>query len=83
MRYFRLEPGSSTIDDGDGESVAELLEGISEQLVELGARKALLIVEDAAGVTIAVGRAPGVDDTPKETTDLLLRVALDAKELMT
>lgn len=74
MRFFTLEPGSGPI--------AEALERISPDLIDAGARKAVLIVEEEdGGVQIAVGRAPGYNGTAKETTDMLLRVALDAKSL--
>lgn len=81
MRYFRLEPGGGSTDDGDT-PIGDALGDISERLVELGARKAVLIVEDDDGVSIAIGRAPGLDDAPKDTADMLLRVALDAKDLV-
>lgn len=82
MRFFQLDPGGGYEADGSS-PVNEALESISAQLVALGARKAVLIVEDDhGGATIAVGRRDGCDDTPKATTDLLLRVALDAKSVV-
>lgn len=80
MRFYRFIPGGGYEADGSS-PLNEVLEGISGQLVALGARKAVLIIEDDAGATIAVGRVPGFEDTPKDTADLLLRVALDAKSV--
>lgn len=75
MKFFRLEP------DGD-RTTAEALEEIAPKLYAAGARVAILIVADQSGVSIADATAPGEDDSLKGITDLLLKVALDAKDMM-
>lgn len=81
MRFFKLEPGGGLTEDGRA-PVAELLERISADIEKLGGRKAVLLVEDDTGVTMAIGRTDGFDDSPKDTADMLLRVALDAKDVV-
>lgn len=78
MRWFNLIPGG-----GEDRTPANALEGVADGLHEAGARRIILIVEDAEGVTITHTAAPGVDSSPKATADLLLRVALDAKSVTT
>lgn len=76
MRYFRLEP------DGD-RTAALALERIAPELYAAGAQLAVLIVADEKGVSIADASAEGVDNSLKALADLLLKVALDAKDLVT
>lgn len=76
MRFFRLEP------DGD-RTAANALEQVTPMLTAAGAQLAVLIVLDAQGVSIADAAAEGADSSLKAVSDLLLKVALDAKELVT
>lgn len=74
MRFFRLEP------EGD-RTAADALESITPALTAAGAKVAILIVADDHGVSIADAVAEGEDDSLKRITDLLLKVALDAKDV--